>query len=453
MCGNPCACRDARHLEAKVDALEVRVKKLEALVGKLVDSPNLDVSTKAKTVVMRTMASKGAVGSVGHGNGAVAGREQDKVARSSPVQQETTGTVQTRPLKKSKRQDEASRSQVQKTPVESLIGKKQAAQDMNVDVEKPVSAMCIMKELDRMLMSTAKQMRIKQIVQNFVPLCANERDLKKIAHNVLHKIFQCCQPSYTEALAHMSWSPYNWFTSDTSPDVSFRYSSDTDVSLISMWCEHQALIGHYVQWILRTVIEIDSARSSEELRRWMAEFAFKIIENACIEDVGNTIFSLSELCCAATVVQCVYRSLGDIDAAAAFIVDMALLSPENSTSDEMGNALLDPQNSADTIKMAPNLKLVVIAAALEVWPNAIHNCIGDVFYRYITALCKSNSHIDGTSGGIITSPYDSCGHYAAKIILHCLEKWGKYSTDNGPDTPKNGRIAFLELRECLSSCS
>eukprot|EP00890_Picochlorum_soloecismus_P003276 jgi/Picsp_1/394/NSC_00392-R1_---NA--- len=255
-----------------------------------------------------------------------------------------------------------------------------------------------------------------------------EIDSRQVAFSILHKILMACvRPIYKEQLAPFSWSPGHWFPGDISRPVENKMKSSQiePFSLVSMWCDERALYERYLQWALLFSQGLDRIFPGHGITDSLAGLSRNIVLKEIEREMKKGMFSVSEVCCAATLAMAVYRSQGNVQAATSFVADLIMT--------------LGKGDDEDAFQISYNGTLP-LCMALEVWPSIIHADLAHNCGQFLHVVChcilndKFELHPLGA--------HDAAGQYAATFIRSCLQSFGNNAPESNEESLSDVTLPF-----------
>lgn len=288
--------------------------------------------------------------------------------------------------------------------------KKKAKADIVAPAERVIDqglASTKLKEMFTYLMGddSISDQKVKMAV-NIIQSKSNTWDVEEMTLVAYNTLMECAKKSYSVLLAPIQWAPCSWFEDKRSRNKfhGMKMSKETTSSLITMWCCQNAIERGHIPWLFRFIHTLDQI-PSQSLHMTDSLLAKCVTETLSNID-KNTSMTITRLCCASTLAMTILRSCGDIDGAAAFIVDVV-----------MGC------KGEEAFSLKEQKSVICLAVALEAWPAAIHNELGDTYNGLIQSLIKryESDRIPSRAHSLPT--YYSICHYASIFIHNALDSF------------------------------
>ena len=388
-------CREKQKLENKLQSVEDRLTRLESLVAKIIDdkgkrdgeknvplvqgrrrkidsqqtTPDLDnITRQGNTAQEEQIKDKYLIGNVGYKRKRVEPSDVSVLSKEKAV-----GT------------DAAT---IASTVLTHLFESK------NISDNKLKTALDIIRSK-----STGKEIESRQV-----------------AFSILHKtLMACARPALKEQLTPFLWSPGNWFPGDMLTPIETKMKSLTidPYSLVSMWCDDRALYERYLQWTVLFSLGLDRIFPGHGISDSLADLSKNIVLNEYQGDTERerSIYSVTEVCCAATLAMVAYRTQGNVQAATSFVTDLILA---------LGRGI-----DEESFLISYNGTLPV-CLALEVWPTIIQTNLSHPCGQFLRALChcilKKDCEAYPPGANI-----EAC-RFAAIFLSTCLEVFESKNT-------------------------
>lgn len=267
-----------------------------------------------------------------------------------------------------------------------------------------------LKEMFTYLMGddSISEQKVKMAV-NIIQSKSVTWDIEEMTLVAYNTLMECAKKSYSVLLAPIQWAPCSWFADARSRNKfhGMNVSKEATSSLVAMWCCQNAIEHGHIPWLLKFIHTLDQIPSHQLhitdslLSKCTAETLSNIDKND-----KNTSMTITRLCCASTLAMTILRSCGDINRAAAFIVDIVMEC-----------------KGEEAFSLKEQKSVICLAVALEAWPAAIHNELGDTYNGLIQSLIKryESDRIPSRANSLPT--YYSICHYASIFIHNALDSF------------------------------
>lgn len=367
--------------------MELRLSRLESLVSKLVEDQEKRVAEIARHVqgTRGKMTNQQAAPAFDHGTDQGNFVQADKHRDKTPMGNQG---------------NKRKRSSLVESQGPSILSKEKA-----VSKDTAATASTVLTHLfesdnisDNKLKTALDIVRSKSI--------GKEIDSRRVASSILHiTLVSCARPIHKEQLAPFPWSPGHWYPGDILRPVENKMKSRQiePFSLVSMWCEERALYERHLQWALLFSQGLDRILPEHGITDSLADLARDVVLKEKRREKGR-IFSVTEVCCAATLAMAVYRTQGNAQAATSFVTDLILALGEGDDEDSF-------QISYGGI--------LPICMALEMWPDIIQNHLARCCAQFLYVVC--HCILDEEFQLHRLDAYDAAAQYAAKFTSACLE--------------------------------